>query len=258
MDFGIEGKRALVMSSSSGLGLAIAEGLASECVDVLITGRNEEALKENVDAINGRGKGHAHFIVSDLATAAGIAMLKAEADGIDILICNTGGPPTMPASSVTGDHWRQQLDAMLIPITELTNAALIGMRSRKWGRIITVASSGVVQPIPNLAISNAMRAAVNGWSKTLSAEVAADGVTVNVLLPGRIHTNRVDAIDTAAAKASGSSAADIAEASQKTIPTGRYGRPEEFASVAVFLASAQASYVTGSTIRVDGGMIRSI
>jgi 3-oxoacyl-[acyl-carrier protein] reductase len=132
------------------------------------------------------------------------------------------------------------------------------MRRRGWGRILTVASSGVVQPIDNLAISNALRAAVTGWSKTLATEVAADGVTVNVLLPGRIRTGRVDVVNAATARASGQSVEAVAAASQQTIPMGRYGRPEEFAAMAVFLASARASYVTGSTVRVDGGIIRAV
>jgi len=258
MDLAIAGKRALVMSSSAGIGLAIAEGLAAEGVEVVLTGRNVDALTKAVADIRNRG-GKASFVVADLTTVEGLDALKAAAGGsVDILVCNTGGPPTMAASAVDSAHWRKQLDAMIIPITELTNSVLPGMRSRQWGRIVTVASSGVVQPIPNLAISNALRAAVQGWSKTLASEVARDGVTVNVMLPGRIQTDRVTSIDAAAAKASGKSQEDVAAASQQAIPIGRYGRVEEFAAMAVFLSSAQASYITGTTVRVDGGMIRSV
>jgi len=258
MDLGIAGKRALVMASSTGLGLAIAEGLADEGVDVVITGRSAAALVAAADAINARSGGRAHAIVADLATAEGRAALGAAADGVDILVCNTGGPPPMRAADIAADEWRRQLDLMLVPVTEIARAALPAMRRRGWGRILTVASSGVVQPIDNLAISNALRAAVTGWSKTLATEVAADGVTVNVLLPGRIRTDRVDVVNAATARASGQSVEAVAEASQKTIPMGRYGRPDEFAAMAVFLASARASYVTGSTVRVDGGIIRSV
>jgi 3-oxoacyl-[acyl-carrier protein] reductase len=132
------------------------------------------------------------------------------------------------------------------------------MQTKKWGRIITLTSSGVEQPIPRLALSNGIRSAIVGWSKTLAYEVAADGVTVNVLLPGRIHTQRVDELDASAAKRSERSVADVAAASAASIPVGRYGRPEEFADVAVFLASERASYVTGSKVRVDGGSIHGI
>ncbi len=258
MDLGIAGKRALVMSSSTGLGLAIAEGLAEEGVDVLITGRTAAALATAAAAINARSGGRARPLVADLATADGLAALTAEAAGIDILVCNTGGPPPMRAADIAGSEWRRQLDLMLVPVTEIARAALPQMRRRGWGRILTVASSGVVQPIDNLAISNALRAAVTGWSKTLATEVAADGVTVNVLLPGRIRTGRVDVVNAATARASGQSVEAVAAASQQTIPMGRYGRPEEFAAMAVFLASARASYVTGSTVRVDGGIIRAV
>jgi 3-oxoacyl-[acyl-carrier protein] reductase len=132
------------------------------------------------------------------------------------------------------------------------------MRARRWGRIITIASSGVVQPIANLGISNALRSSLVAWSKTLSSEVAADGVTVNVILPGRIHTERVDEMDAFAAKQQNKSIAEVARASQAAIPMGRYGTVGEFAAVAAFLASDLASYVTGSLLRVDGGYIRSI
>ena len=132
------------------------------------------------------------------------------------------------------------------------------MRERRWGRVITVASSGVVAPIPNLALSNALRAALLGWSKTLASEVAADGVTVNMVLPGRIATSRVEALDKAASTRTGKTVEEVAKAALATIPAGRYGEPEEFAAAAVFLASPQASYVTGTTLRVDGGALRNV
>jgi 3-oxoacyl-[acyl-carrier protein] reductase len=132
------------------------------------------------------------------------------------------------------------------------------MRHRKWGRIVNIVSSGVEQPIPNLGISNALRLSIIGWAKTLAAEVAADGITVNSVIPGRIHTNRVDQLDNAAAGRTGTTREAIAEASRKTIPIGRYGKPEEFADAVSFLASDRAAYITGTTLRVDGGMVRSI
>ena len=151
-----------------------------------------------------------------------------------------------------------QFESMAANLFHLTAQLLPGMRSRKWGRVVTIASSGVEQPIPNLALSNGIRAAVVGWSKTLAAEVAAEGVTVNIVMPGRIQTTRVAELDAAAAKRSDSTVEAVQKASAAAIPAGRYGRPEEFAAMVVFLASEQASYVTGSRLRVDGGAIRSI
>jgi 3-oxoacyl-[acyl-carrier protein] reductase len=143
-------------------------------------------------------------------------------------------------------------------VFHLTGRLLPDMLERGWGRIISIVSSGVEQPIANLALSNGIRAAIVGWSKTLATEVASRGVTVNVVLPGRIHTDRVDQLDQAAAQKQGKSTADIARESAASIPAGRYGRPDEFGDVVAFLASTRASYITGAKIRVDGGMIRAI
>ena len=147
---------------------------------------------------------------------------------------------------------------MVMSLVDLTGALVPGMRERRWGRVITVASSGIVAPIPNLALSNALRSALLGWSKTLASEVAADGVTVNMVLPGRIATSRVEALDKANAARTGKSMEEVEKAALATIPTGRYGEPDEFAAAAVFLASRQAAYITGTTIRVDGGALRNV
>jgi 3-oxoacyl-[acyl-carrier protein] reductase len=178
--------------------------------------------------------------------------------GIDILIANTGGPPARTALNVKPEEWMPQFQAMVVPIFTLASLVLPGMRERAWGRIVTIASSGVVQPIPNLVISNALRSSIVGWSKTLATEVAKDGITVNLVLPGRIQTDRVEELDAANAKAQGKSVDEIAEAARATIPAGRYGRVEEFADTVCFLASERASYITGSMIRVDGGAVRGI
>ncbi|TBW35363.1 SDR family oxidoreductase [Siculibacillus lacustris] len=259
MDLGLKGRRALVLGASRGLGRAIAVTLAAEGASVVLCGRNREALAEVAATIAGAG-GDATPLTLDLADRAGVdAALATLGDvGIDILINNGGGPPPGPVASVESDVWSRQFEVMVNALFRVTAHVLPGMRARQWGRIVNIVSSGVVQPIPNLGISNALRASVVGWAKTLAGEVAADGVTVNSVLPGRIHTERVDSLDAAAATRSGKTVAEIAAASRATIPAGRYGTPQEFADVVAFLASERASYVTGALMRVDGGAIRSI
>jgi 3-oxoacyl-[acyl-carrier protein] reductase len=262
MDLGLSGKKALVLAASQGLGLGVAERLAQEGADVAIAARSEERLRAAADAINAKSGGRAHVVVADLA-ARGVATRIVDAarsalGGIDIVVNNTGGPPPRPATGVTAQEWSAQFEQMVLPLFEITRQATADMQTRKWGRIITLASSGILQPIAGLAISNALRLSLVGWMKTLSAEVAADGVTVNVIAPGRIATARVRDIDQRAAEKSGKPVAEIMRDSIQTIPVGRYGRIDEVAAVAAFLAGVPASYITGSIIRVDGGMIRSI
>ena len=262
MDLGLTGKRALVMASSQGLGLGIGEALAAEGVNVLLTGRTEDLLRSGVASINAGDGGRASYVVADLAEADSAAQLdqaaKSELGGVDILINNTGGPP--PGQMVDADLKvaRHHMEMMVMRVAEITQQFLPGMRERKWGRVITIASSGIIQPIPNLGISNMLRSALVGWSKSLANDLGAEGITVNILAPGRIHTSRVDAIDTATAKRMGGSIEDARAASYKTIPLGRYGSVQEFGAVAAFLASVPASYVTGSIVRCDGGLIKSV
>jgi 3-oxoacyl-[acyl-carrier protein] reductase len=250
------------MSSSRGLGLGIAQALAAEGCHVMLSGRTTEALNAACKAINAEGAGHADFVTVDLTASSAVDTLAdAVAEtlgGVDILVNNTGGPP--PGRMVEADMGvlAAQFEAMVLSVMTLTARLLPGMRAQGWGRVITVGSSGVIQPIPNLGLSNALRSALVGWSKSLSLDVAADGVTVNMLLPGRIHTERVDELDAAAAKRTGKSLDETRAASRATIPAGRYGDVAEFAAVAAFLASAPASYVTGSLIRCDGGAIKSV
>ena len=196
--------------------------------------------------------------VSDVAAVDALADSLLADGGVDILINNAGGPPPGTAMGAKREDWTGHFQTMAANLFHLTGRLMPAMQGRGWGRVITITSSGVEQPIPNLALSNGIRAAVVGWSKTLATEVASDGVTVNVVLPGRIHTQRVDELDAAAAKRTGKPVDEVATASAAAIPAGRYGRPEEFADVVVFLASGRASYVTGSRVRIDGGAIRSI
>jgi 3-oxoacyl-[acyl-carrier protein] reductase len=261
MDLNIDGRRALVLGASRGLGAAIAKSLLKEGVIVFGAARDLKAIGTWRDGLEEGSAARLHPLQLDLAEPDGVkqAATAALASGpIDILINNTGGPPPSTASGATAGLWTQHFQQMAVSIFELTQLILPSMLTAGWGRILTIASSGVEQPIPNLALSNAIRSSIVGWSKTLSAEVAARGVTVNVLVPGRIHTDRVDALDKAAAVKQGKPVGEIAAASAATIPTGRYGTPDEFADVATFLVSDRASYVTGSLIRVDGGLIRSI
>ena len=154
--------------------------------------------------------------------------------------------------------WRRQFEMMVLRVMDFTSRFVPGMRRQGWGRVLTVASSGVIQPIPNLGLSNALRSALVGWSKSMANELAGDGITFNLLLPGRIQTERVEELDAANSKRTGKSIEEIQQAARAAIPAGRYGTVEEFASVAAFLVSGPASYVTGSLVRCDGGSIRSV
>ncbi|RYC17890.1 SDR family oxidoreductase [Ciceribacter ferrooxidans] len=261
MDLGISAKRALVLASSRGLGLGIARALAAEGAHVLLCGRSADRLAANVAAIEAEG-GRADYVVADLTDADFVpAMVEAVAEklgGIDILVNNTGGPTPGTAEEMTPEKLDGFFQSMVVRVIALTNALLPQMKAQGFGRILTVASSGVFEPIPNLALSNTLRSALVGWNKTLATEVAGFGVTANMLLPGRIHTDRIDELDGANAARSGRSVEEVRAASVKTIPAGRLGRVEEFAAAAAFLCSVPASYVTGTMLRVDGGAARSI
>lgn len=261
MDFGISQKRALVLGGSRGLGQGLALALAGEGVDVAIVGRNRETLDAVAASASGL-PGRLAPVAADLSEAGAAERVRdaayAALGGIDIFVGNGGGPPPGPISAVDGDAWRRHFDTMAARLFELTGELLPAMRERQWGRLIVIASSGVRQPIPHLGISNTIRAGIVAWMKTLAEEIAPDGVTANTLLPGRIATERVAELDAAAAKRQGVPVDQVASQSKSRIPAGRYGRVEEFAAVGTFLASEAASYVTGATIPVDGGLIRSL
>ena len=261
MDFGIKGRVALVSGSGGGLGRAMAIALASEGAQVAVCGRTEAALLETVALIAAAG-GSARAYVLDLAQPERfddvLTAIRQQLGPIGILVNNSGGPPPSKASGVPAETWATQFSTMVSSLIQLTDKVLPDMRSAGWGRVITSTSSGIVTPIPNLGMSNTLRMALVGWSKTLAGEVASEGITVNVILPGRIATKRLGQLDSARAGREGISVEQVARNSAATIPLGRYGEPHEYGAVAAFLASCQASYLTGSVIRVDGGMIPAV
>jgi 3-oxoacyl-[acyl-carrier protein] reductase len=261
MDLGLGGKTALVLGGGGGLGRAIAKALAREGARVAVGDLNAEALAQTVREIEAAGaQGLAlPWDLADLSAIDGaVRQIEERLGPVDVLVNNTGGPPPTPASGQDPALWSKHFQAMVLSVIGVTDRVLPKMRERKWGRIVTSTSSGVVAPIPNLAISNALRLSLVGWSKTLAREVARDGITVNVILPGRIATDRTRFLDEARAKREGRPVEQVTAESTASIPAGRYGRPEEYADAVAFLASERASYITGSLLRVDGGMIPSI
>ena len=261
MDLGIQGKVALVMASSRGLGQAMAVSLAREGVKVAVTGRNAEGLQKSVELIEVAG-GTALALTWDLSDSTVIdglvTRIEKELGPVDILINNTGGPPPTPAVGQDPALWQKSFNDMVLSLIAITDRVIPGMRQRHWGRIITSTTSGAVAPIKNLAISNTLRAALLAWSKTLAGEVAADGITVNVIMPGRVATDRLRQLDEARAKRESISYIDVVKASLSQIPLGRYGDPREYGDAAAFLASQNASFITGTVMRVDGGQIQAI
>ena len=261
MDFGLKGKTALVLGGGGGLGRAICKALAVEGAQLAIADIEPKAIAETQAAIAEAGV-KSLGLTWDLADLtqieAHIAEIEAQLGPVDILVNNTGGPPPTPASGQAPELWSRHFQSMVLSVIAITDLVLPGMRARQWGRIITSTSSGVVAPIPNLGISNALRLSLVGWSKTLAREVGRDGITANIILPGRIATDRIKFLDEAKAKREGRSVEDVSAESTGSIPVGRYGDPREYGDAVAFLASARAGYITGSVIRIDGGLIASV
>ena len=263
MDLGLKGKKALVCGGSRGLGYACAEALSREGAELMILGRDAAALKHAVEGLKkvcGESCQVRH-LVCDLLSADDRKRLIAEIQSAwgapDIIIHNVGGPKASSVQETAIEAWQEGFDRLFLPVVELNNAFLPVMKKNGWGRIITVTSLSVVEPIALLAISNALRSASTSMSKTLSDEVASYGITVNCVAPGMIHTDRTDELINARIAKSGQSREAHEADMFKSIPAGRLGRPEEYGAVVCFLCSKQASYITGSTRYVDGGKRRS-
>jgi 3-oxoacyl-[acyl-carrier protein] reductase len=262
MDLGLKDKIAMVAGASRGLGYAVARGLAAEGAKVSISSRNEQAITDAAKRIGGETSSDTLAMPVDVRSADSLAAWHAKTverfGGVDLLFVNAGGPPAGPALSFDDDAWRTAFELLVLSAVRMVRLAAPTMKARGGGSIVVSTSSAVKEPIPNLALSNIVRSCVSAMSKTLANELAADKIRVNHLLPGRIDTDRVRELDTMRGKASNSSADDVRASYSKTIPIGRYGKPEEFASAAVFLFSDASRYITGASLQVDGGLIKSV
>lgn len=261
MDLGLSGKVALVAGSSRGLGRAIAEELAAEGASLVLCARREDSLQEARTAIEQHGS-QVVAVAADLADPAQVERVvqagMREFGRIDILVTNAGGPPAGPFEQHTPEAWDRAVQLTLGSVLNLTRAVLPGMKERRWGRILNVTSIAVKQPVDGLILSNSVRAAVTGFARTLANEIAPWGITVNNVLPGYTRTERLDELAAANSKAKGISQEEARAAWETQIPMGRLGEPREFAALVAFLASERASYITGTSIPVDGGWVRGL
>jgi 3-oxoacyl-[acyl-carrier protein] reductase len=249
MDLQIAGKTALVTGASKGIGFAVAAALAAEGVRLVVNGRDPGALTEAAERLR-VGGAEVHPIAGDVAQARSLkALLAATRQAIGdpaILISNAGGPATGAAATLDDAAWAQGFDLTLMSAVRLARAVVPAMRRDGWGRVVFVTSLAVKQPIANLTLSNAFRAGVTAFARTLANEVAEDGVTVNAIAPGYTHTERLDVLFSD----------DYARARLvATIPAKRFAAPEEIASAAAYLCSVPAGYITGQTLMVDGGVV---
>jgi 3-oxoacyl-[acyl-carrier protein] reductase len=256
MEFGLRGKRAIVMAASRGLGYASALGLAREGCKLIVCSRDQGRIEAAAAAITKETNAEVKALVADVSSASEAKRLVDAAvsayGGLEIVVHNAGGPPAGETLQMTDEQWQKAFEQNLLSFTRIVGAAAPEMKKAGYGRVITIASSSIKQPIPNLALSNALRAGVWGIAKTLSRELAPQGILVNVIAPGRIDTERIAELDQANATKSGKSIEDVRKASVGSIPLGRLGRPEELANLVVFLASQAGSYITGQAITVDG------
>jgi 3-oxoacyl-[acyl-carrier protein] reductase len=262
VELGLRGKVALVAASSQGLGRAIALELATEGASLVMSARGLDRLQQAAQGIAGTTGGRVVPVAADVSRTEDVARLAAAAldafGRVDILVTNSGGPPPGTFESTTAEAWKAAADVLLTSAVELIRPLLPGMKERRFGRILNVTSITVKQPVENLILSNALRAAVTGMAKTLANEVASFGITVNNLLPGYTRTERLLELAEASARRSGPLVEEFNARLIREIPAGRLGDPDELAALAAFLASERAGYITGQSIAVDGGWIRGL
>lgn len=258
MDLGLKGKAALVTAASKGMGRACALGLAAEGARVMMCARTPADLVGAADEVRARTGAEVQAMVADVTRAESVTALVARTravfGGVDILVANCGGPPRGGLWEMTDEHWYGAFDVSVLSVVRLIREVVPSMRERRWGRVLTIQSVSVKQPVEGLLLSNAVRPGVAGLVKTLAPELGRDNITINVLCPGRIMTDRF----LSGARAAGLPTEEYVARSSAEIPLGRIGTPEEFASVVVFLASERASYVTGVALQVDGGLVRGL
>jgi len=261
MDLGLRGRTAVVGGATSGLGRASAEALAAEGCRILLWSRRDDALAAVARDLRDSHGVEVDHVVADATqpdAAATVAEAAAAFGPIDILVSNAGGPPTVDPTATDREAWERAFQLLAETPIELATRLLPGMRQRGWGRVVAILSSGIRQPIPELVYSNAGRSALAAWLKTTARAIAADGVTMNGVMPGRIATPRIHELDSGRAEREGTTEEAVRAAHIATIPAGRYGEPAELGVLVAFLASQQASYITGQLIAVDGGLIAGI
>lgn len=265
MNLGLDGKVALVLASSKGLGLACAKGFYREGANVIICSRTKENLKRaqnEIEKLKSTGLNNVIYpIVADLKEESQIRSLVNNSirqfGKIDILIHNAGGPPSAPINKITHTDWQNSIDLNLLSFIRITELIIPIMQKQKSGRIIAITSVSVKQPLSNLVLSNTTRLGVVGYAKTLSNEYAQDNILVNVVCPGPNLTDRMKELIKTQIIETGKSEQEVMNTWIDSIPLGRLGKPEELASLVIFLASEKASYITGTVIQVDGGFVRS-
>jgi 3-oxoacyl-[acyl-carrier protein] reductase len=263
MDLGLNGKVAIVAASSKGLGRAVATLFAKEGARVTVNGRDAATLAATAQAIREETGGDVIEVVGNLTNPDDVQKLVDQTvktrGGIDVVVCNSGGPPSGYFADFPEDQpWLDAIELNLMSTLRLSRAAIPHLKSRGGGSLTNIVSTAVKQPIPHLILSNTGRSAVIGLAKSLSLELAPENIRVNNVLPGSTLTDRIRSLAASRAEQRGTSAEQILEEDAQAIPMGRLGTPEEFANVVVFVASPAAAYVTGATIQVDGGAVKSV